>query len=53
MKRFFAAIVVAGACTAGLSTDVAAQADTPPAHHYPPVVIHHPGMMMCGADHMV
>ena len=49
MKRFFAAIVIAGACAAGLSTDVAAQAETPPAHHYPTVMINHHGLM-CGSE---
>jgi hypothetical protein len=52
VKRFAAAMIVATACAAGLSTDVAAQADTPPEYDYPPVMIHHPGMM-CGSTDMV
>jgi hypothetical protein len=51
MKRFSAAIVVAAACAAGLSTDAVAQADTPPAYDY--LRVGHPqgmGMMCDGPD---
>jgi hypothetical protein len=47
MKRFAAAIVVAAGCAAILSTDAAAQADTPPEHEIYPVLLRHHGMMMC------
>jgi hypothetical protein len=51
MKRFSAAIVVAAACAAGLSTDAAAQADPP--KEYPPVpVVLHPQGMMCDGPGM-
>ena len=52
MKRFFAAIVVAGACVAGLSTDAVAQAK-PPDYAPVPVVLKPPGMgMMCDGPEM-
>ena len=47
MKRFAAVAIVAAACAAGLSTDVAAQADTSPDSEYAPVMVQHPGML-CG-----
>jgi hypothetical protein len=46
MKRFAAALVVAAGCAAVLSTDAAAQADSPPDYQiYPVLVRHH--VMMC------
>jgi hypothetical protein len=47
MKRFAAVTIVAAACAAGLSTDVAAQADTSPGNEFAPIVVQHPGML-CG-----